>query len=767
MRVTGAAVTGPLSGLSITHGTQQRTVPLRPGFLPSRFEYEASVSYGTARVTITATPAVAGAAAVFLKADNATLADADDLTDGHQVDLVSGLNTVKVGVVENGSTVATYRIVLERHVLQDYVLVTNEHGSQGSIGSSSVNAQAFVTGPNNSRIGSVAVRVKEPDTFVAGVIYVKIAENDSGTPGNVVAELTAPMARNADGLTEFAAPANTDLAATTTYFVLVNHGLSMERMSITGTGSDAETSNDGWTIADNRLWSTSETPTSWNNDPSIRVIRVKGRDPTENQGNTAPVFDDGERATRRVDAGAGAGENIGAPVSATDVDGDTLTYSLEGTDAVSFAIDSTTGQLQTSAALDQDTKHSYSVTVRVDDSNRNKPAIRVTVYVTQETQNNAPVFDEGMSTSRDVAENTATNRDIATAVSAMDADGDDLTYSLEGTDAASFGIDADTGQLKTSAALDYEMKSSYSVTVKVVDASNASDTIAVTINVADRNEQPARPWAPTVTVPAGADDSLMAAWTAPNRNGGPEITGYGRRIKPVAAPDSAWKSGSSSGTSHTYTGLLEDTEYEVQVRALNGETPSAWSPSGTATTGRSQPVVSFSASSYTATEGGAGATVTVRLSRAPDAQTTIPISRSNRSGASNADYSGVPASLTFGTSAHVAVVHRDGDGRRRGRSRRAVGSGVRDAAGRRGGGAAVRCDGGFRRQRSRRCAGDVRRAPGGGARRRERRARDAAAGAGRAGPSGDGAADHGAHRRRDRGGLHRRPVEPDVRGRRG
>ena len=43
--------------------------------------------------------------------------------------------------------------------------------------------------------------------------------------------------------------------------------------------------------------------------------------------------------------------------------------------------------------------------------------------------------------------------DIGSPVEATDADGDDLTYSLDGTDAASFGIDAGTGQLKTSAPL--------------------------------------------------------------------------------------------------------------------------------------------------------------------------------------------------------------------------------------------------------------------------------------------------------------------------
>ena len=41
--------------------------------------------------------------------------------------------------------------------------------------------------------------------------------------------------------------------------------------------------------------------------------------------------------------------------------------------------------------------------------------------------------------------------------------GDTLTYSLGGTDAASFDIDASTGQLITKALLDTETKASYTV----------------------------------------------------------------------------------------------------------------------------------------------------------------------------------------------------------------------------------------------------------------------------------------------------------------
>ena len=102
--------------------------------------------------------------------------------------------------------------------------------------------------------------------------------------------------------------------------------------------------------------------------------------------------------------------------------------------------------------------------------------------------NNAPVFTDGTSTTRSIAENTASGEHIGTAITATDADsGDTLTYTLGGTDAAAFEIDATTGQLKTKAALDYETKTTYTVTVTVSDGS-LTGTITVTINITDVNE---------------------------------------------------------------------------------------------------------------------------------------------------------------------------------------------------------------------------------------------------------------------------------------
>ena len=103
------------------------------------------------------------------------------------------------------------------------------------------------------------------------------------------------------------------------------------------------------------------------------------------------------------------------------------------------------------------------------------------------TMMTVPMF-ESETAARVVAENTAAGMNIGDPVTAMDADDDTLIYALGGTDAASFGINAATGQLMTKAALDYETKATYSVTVTASDSGGLSDSIDVTITVTDVDE---------------------------------------------------------------------------------------------------------------------------------------------------------------------------------------------------------------------------------------------------------------------------------------
>ena len=241
---------------------------------------------------------------------------------------------------------------------------------------------------------------------------------------------------------------------------------------------------------------------------------------TDVEENNAPVFVEGSATERSIPENTPAGRNIGAPVSATDLDEDILTYSLSGADAASFGIVSATGQLRTRAPLDYERRNVYSVAVLVSDGNGGTDSIGVAINVTDVNEKptaHAPEFIEGSATERSIPENTPAGRNIGAPVTATDEDEDVLTYTLSGVDAASFGIVSTTGQLQTRAPLDYEQKNTYSVAVIVSDGT-LTDTIGVAINVTDVAENSAPVFA------SGSTERSIPENTPAGRNIGSPIT---------------------------------------------------------------------------------------------------------------------------------------------------------------------------------------------------------------------------------------------------
>ena len=203
--------------------------------------------------------------------------------------------------------------------------------------------------------------------------------------------------------------------------------------------------------------------------------------------------------------------------------------------------------------------------------------------VTPAVPNNAPEFSDATAT-REVAENPGVGIRVGGPVTASDADSDELTYTLEGTDAASFAISSTSGQIATVAGVTYnfEVQSSYSVTVKADDGKGGTDTIAVTISLTDVEEQSAKPDKPTLAAVEGSSTSLTATWEEPDLNGGPDIQAYELRYRQGTSGVWADLASFITGTSTTISGLTPDTEYQAQVRAFNGELESDWSDSSDA-----------------------------------------------------------------------------------------------------------------------------------------------------------------------------------------
>ena len=186
-----------------------------------------------------------------------------------------------------------------------------------------------------------------------------------------------------------------------------------------------------------------------------------------------------------------------SPVSATDADTsneipNVLAYSLSGTDAASFTLDSLSGQLQTSAALDFETKTSYTVVVSVSDGKGGTDSITVTINVTDVNEvagpNVAPAFTEGNSTYRLIETQPNSGENVGDPITATDANGDTLTYSLSGTHANRFNINSANGQLTVKVGgisfsyyEDAFRKST--VTVTVSDSEGGTDTITVNVHL--------------------------------------------------------------------------------------------------------------------------------------------------------------------------------------------------------------------------------------------------------------------------------------------
>ena len=352
--------------------------------------------------------------------------------------------------------------------------------------------------------------------------------------------------------------------------------------------------------------------------------------------NRAPAFADqdtetevveNDTATRKVDENTKADatddvtdadgvttDNVGSVVMATDPDpnAEDLTYTLGGDDAAKFRVRAN-GQIEVGSGtmLDYETKTTYMVTLKAEDSFGASSSIAVTIMVndvdeapeimTAPEANVGPEFASA-TTSRTVAENMVAGEDIGNPVAANDANGDALTYALSGTYAASFDIDPNTGQLMTKVDLDFETKASYSVTVTARDSGGLSDSIDVTITVTNVDEMG------RVTFWRGGADATTAAIMVGDELGGAVDDSDGNPgdtfpiamyTRITAANITSWQwaksmtpdmmdSWTNIGTGGTYTVMDDDAGYYLRATAMyddgEGSGKNAMATTGSAVT---------------------------------------------------------------------------------------------------------------------------------------------------------------------------------------
>ena len=264
--------------------------------------------------------------------------------------------------------------------------------------------------------------------------------------------------------------------------------------------------------------------------------------------------------TREVAENTAAAAAIGVPVAATGASG-TVAYTLGGTDAASFGIDAATGQLQTKAALDYETRSSYEVTVTATDTD-GAVDTAVMIEVTNVVELLAAVSGPASVTH---AENDAGRVGSYSASSVQDRDG--IVWSLSGDDAAHFSIDDPGGALRFhidavspnlfpkppdhESPSDTNSDNAYTVTVTASIAGSSTEaTKAVTVTVSDTDE------AGTLTLASTRPrlgTGLTTTLSDPDSVDGTPTYTWERSTRP-----NAWKT-IAAATSSTYTPAAADT----------------------------------------------------------------------------------------------------------------------------------------------------------------------------------------------------------------
>ncbi len=222
--------------------------------------------------------------------------------------------------------------------------------------------------------------------------------------------------------------------------------------------------------------------------------------------NEAPIFPDTESGVRSIPELTRKNTAIGAPVAATDAEGDTMTYTLNGAGADWFRVDSSSGQLRTEKLLDFETQDQHEVDVTVGDPfNAEATTITVTVNVTDVDEPADITFTEGSDvTANDNALTVDENHNgrLATFTASDPENTAGLTYqwSVVGTDGGDFTFttDSDTlaGELWFAAVPDYEhpadgnRDNTYNIRVQALDSEGMTGRITVTVTVLPVNERP-------------------------------------------------------------------------------------------------------------------------------------------------------------------------------------------------------------------------------------------------------------------------------------
>ena len=295
----------------------------------------------------------------------------------------------------------------------------------------SVGAQQFTTG-SAAVLTSVDVYLGDNGRWGVEDIRVRILQDDSGSPGTELVTLPYLTAKIDHAINTFTAPADTNLAAGTTYFVEVskngdvgvNYWRTSSHLEEDGGATD-------WEIGDTRYFKSTASQASWSTSSLVMMIAIKGTaagdTPTPSTDATLSdlVVNDGSSDLTLTPTFASGTETYAATV-ANSVDEVTVTPTTTDTNATVAYLNASDATLD-----DADTvKDDFQVALAVGD----------TVFKVQVTAEDTTTTQTYTVTVTRAAAGTTTVT-IAADQPAFTATLDNVTFTLTRTGDAAAALD--------------------------------------------------------------------------------------------------------------------------------------------------------------------------------------------------------------------------------------------------------------------------------------------------------------------------------------
>ena len=299
------------------------------------------------------------------------LTDADSNTTGFQADLSVGVNHIHIIVTaEDGSTMETHRLRMYRDSTE------------------TCSTPTLATGRMFIWTGRLVVGVVAAYLDTTYTSYGRFTS--SGAPYGAFVETDLTFNIRGEGEFKYEGHALEDYVDNSeAHDGRLRLGLNKELSA--ANADDLKFHVCGDTLAFSAATASGSSPTvyTWT-DTTLNWTTTTAHDLYLSITNVAPEFSSAsetrsfEETEDDTTVMIGEEEDLGAAITATDDDSDTLTYSLEGMGAEKFTIDSSSGQISTKVgeSYDHEMNSSYSLMVKADDGLGGTDTVAVTINVT-------------------------------------------------------------------------------------------------------------------------------------------------------------------------------------------------------------------------------------------------------------------------------------------------------------------------------------------------------------------------------------------------